>query len=69
MPVYKTVSRLTPPGAPLVECVQLIDAPNQAQAIRHVARGIITAELADHAECIELGAQGLKLVKANGAEE
>lgn len=40
---------------------RLVRAPNQAQAIRHVATESITAEVATQDECIALAAAGVKV--------
>lgn len=40
---------------------RLVRAPNQAQAIRHVATASITAEVATQDECIELAASGVRV--------
>lgn len=68
VPVYKITSKLAPEGVTPVVVTQLVQAPNQASAVRHVAAGIITATVADAAECITLGSKGVRLENANGAD-
>lgn len=64
MAIYKTVTKITPKNAEPLEVIQLVDAKTKAGAINHVASGLVTAEVADPAECVTLGAQGVKVEKA-----
>lgn len=64
MPIYKLITKIAPEKSTPVEVTQLVEAANQSAAIRHVASGIITAEVCTTQEAIKLGASGVKLEQA-----
>lgn len=47
------------------EATRLVNAPNAAQALRHVVESFLTVELASPAQCVTLGAAGVKVEDAS----
>lgn len=70
MPIYKVTTTLPDETHAMkaVAVVKLVDAANVNAAVRHASKAFITAEVADGAELVELGAKGVKLERANGAD-
>lgn len=64
MPIYKVTVNVTRKEGD-VKQTRLIDATNQATAIRFAGREWIEAEVCTISEAIELGAEGIKLEKAD----
>lgn len=65
MPTYllKTAIKFNHPDTPAFT-ERLVEAKNQAQAIRHVTSDTITCEVVEIADAMRLAAAGVKLEKA-----
>lgn len=66
MPKYLITTTIPGPTPAIDEPAKrerLVDAPNQAQAIRHVVGDTITCEVAEIEDAMRLAAAGVKLEK------
>lgn len=69
MPIYKVTTTISAPDVPFSD-TRLVEATNKSQAIQHVARETIAAEIADTKEAVRLAGLGVKIEQAsngNGA--
>ncbi len=67
MAIYKVTTKLPqnpPPGVIYMTDTRLVEAPNAAQAVRHVASAIMECSVCTITDALELGAKGVTVEKA-----
>lgn len=70
-PEQVTPGPITPASDPpvlLPKAARLVRAPNAAQAIRHVVRGLFKAEVATQTQLVDLLTAGVKVEEAGDSE-